>query len=155
MGALDKFIEGAEEGGFAMNDATHAAINRIIKRHEAEILSWNTQNQLYDQGIGGDGERLIPEYAESTKKRKSKLGQPIDRVTLRDTKTFHDKFTIHYGYDYIQIEAPPLIKNRSFSLTSWLKERYGKDIFGLTEANLEKLREIVKKELPFELKQNA
>jgi hypothetical protein len=125
-----------------------AAINRIIKRHEAEILAWNTQNQLYDKGKGGNDAELYPKYARSTIQRKLRKAQPTDRVTLRDTEAFHKNFDIIYSSDQIEITSKD-------SLTSWLRNRYGKDIFGLTEENLEKLRAIIREELPQEILNNV
>lgn len=120
------------------------AINRIIKRHEAEILRWNTEDQLNKKGIGGDSAELNPKYARSTIKRKSRLGQTTSHVTLRDTETFHDNFTIIYEADQVEIISQD-------SLTAHLRSRYGKEIFGLTEENMNKLRAIVKAELVNEL----
>jgi hypothetical protein len=125
-----------------------AAINRIIKRHEAEVLAWNTENQLLNKGIGGNSAELFPKYARSTLIRKASLSKEHRWVTLKDTGAFHKNFDIIYSSDQIEITS-------NDSLKSWLQNRYGKEIFGLTEENLNKLRAIVREELPQEILNNV
>ncbi len=91
---------------------------------------------LYEQGKTSEGVSL-PEYAESTKKYKIRKGQPIDRMTLRDTKAFHNSFFAEYNYGKLEITASDV-------KTTVLTKRYGSDIFGLTEENRRKVsREII------------
>ena len=91
---------------------------------------------MYEQGKTSEGVSL-PEYAESTKKYKIRKGQPIDRMTLRDTKAFHNSFFAEYNYGKLEITASDV-------KTTVLTKRYGSDIFGLTEENRRKVsREII------------
>lgn len=119
-----------------------------ILRHEDVIVKMVAEGQLYDKGIEGRGIKIsdyMP-YAEITKKRKLKKGQPINRVTLRDTGEFHN--SLHVEFD-----------DEGFYVTSdddkakYLLDRYGKTIFRLSNENLNTLlREYVRPSLTDKLK---
>lgn len=119
-----------------------------ILRHEDVIVKMVAEGQLYDKGIEGRGIKIsdyMP-YAEITKKRKLKKGQPINRVTLRDTGEFHS--SLHVEFD-----------DEGFYVTSdddkakYLLDRYGKTIFRLSNENLNTLlREYVRPSLMDKLK---
>ena len=121
--------------------------NEILRREDV-IVKMVAEGQLYDKGIEGRGIKIsdyMP-YAEITKKRKLKKGQPIDRVTLRDTGEFHN--SLHVEFD-----------DEGFYVTSgddkakYLLDRYGKTIFRLSNENLNTLlREYVRPSLTDKLK---
>lgn len=119
-------------------------INEAIKQNEKKILKLNTDVQLYKEGITNTGSRITPKYAKSTIKRKQRLGQPSDRVTLRDKGTWEENaFYIQYEKDQIIIAAKPTLTQRSFDLTGWLVHRYKKEILGFTNLSIDILREII------------
>lgn len=100
------------------------------------IISLNTQSQLYDDGIDSRGIKLEDiggAYSEYTKMLKEAKGQPIDRVTLRDTGEFHESFRVNLVGGDIKITAKTLKDD-----TDLLKE-WGPDILGLTDENLQLL----------------
>ena len=87
----------------------------------------NTEQQLY-LGIDSTGASL-GEYAPSTIVYKKRKNQPTDRVTLKDTGDF-------YNFDII-IDEDGFIITSFDSKTSKLVDRYGNDIFGITDENFE------------------
>lgn len=79
--------------------------------------------QLF-QGIGSDDLEIIPSYAAKTKAIKTKKGQPIDRVTLRDTGAFYSGITIDVIGEIINVDSTD-------SKSVDLQQKYGGEIFGL------------------------
>ena len=109
-----------------------ATLDSILREFESVIIDLNTENQLFERGIDANGEALPMPYAPFTVDYKQAVGQPTDRITLRDTGEFHSGFFVRY-------------KNKEFSLwssdgkTEELIDRWGEDIFGLTEESLNEL----------------
>lgn len=95
---------------------------------ESDFAKLNTE-QLYS-GKLNDGSEITPEYAESTKKRKRKEGQPSDRVTTRDTGAYHEGFTVKPKSDVLEIGS-------DVRYEQYLDKRYGKKLYGLTPDNSE------------------
>lgn len=100
--------------------------------------------QLYEKGINSLGVSL-GNYKESTiKGGKSYLGkiakgQRYDHITLLDTGEFYDTFFVNaLGLRGFSIEADGQKEDTN------LLERYGKDIIGLTDENLQILTEFIK-----------
>lgn len=137
---LQQFIDRANR--INMSDI----INNSIKANEEKILQFNTEDQLFRRGVGGDNQRLKPSYAKLTKKIKKKNGQPTNRVTLRDTGEFHSNFFIEYAPDEITIKASETIRE-GVDLSKHLAKRYGNDIYGLTGQNIEKLQRNIKPQI--------
>jgi hypothetical protein len=100
------------------------------------ILNWIQQDQL-QKGIDEDGD-IIGLYSEWTEliNPEKIAGTPY---TLEDTGDFYKSMYIVVLNDSIVIEADP-IKG-----TDNLFYKYGEGIIGLTEENMDKLREEVKK----------
>lgn len=107
----------------------------ILKDNDAYIADMNAQDQLFEQGINANGVSIsdYAPYSPLTIEYKMAMGQPYDRVTLRDTGDFHAGFTLQYS-------------TKAFTITStdWktqmLMKKYGRDIFGLTASNKDELR---------------
>lgn len=107
----------------------------ILKDNDAYIADMNAQDQLFEQGINANGVSIsdYAPYSPLTIEYKMAMGQPYDRVTLRDTGDFHAGFTLQYS-------------PKAFTITStdWktqmLMKKYGRDIFGLTASNKDELR---------------
>jgi hypothetical protein len=89
---------------------------------EDEFKRLNTE-QLFE-GKLNDGSDIKPEYAESTKRRKKRKGQPSDRVTTRDTGDYHNEFTVRPDNDELQIGS-------NVEYEQYLDKRYGKKLYGL------------------------
>jgi hypothetical protein len=111
-----------------------------VKDNEHYIVDLNTEDQLFQQGIDSDGSQVGPGYAPLTITIKRQKGQPTDRVTLRDTGDFHKSFKISYGADSFAIMATDP-KSRE------LEQKYGREIFGLTDDSVAEATEIVRPEI--------
>lgn len=106
--------------------------NSIMKELREWIIDQNVQEQLYEKGIDARGERLEPPYAVQTIKYKTVKGQPVDRVTLRDEGDFHASFGVEYKTNEVEIIARD-------PKTPKLMSKYGADILGLTDENIDEL----------------
>ncbi len=112
-------------------------IKSIVEDNSNEIIDLNTEDQLFDRGIGSDGESLGV-YSNPYKKLKKAIGQPSDRVTLRLEGDFYKSFEVIIGDKQFRINATD-------KKTKWLINRYGEKVFGLTKDNLSLFREVVVK----------
>lgn len=117
-------------------------------KFKQEIIRLNTQEQLFKLGIDAQGEKLVSAfahfghvYSDYTMLLKEQKGQPIDRVTLKDSGDFYESFRVILEGDDIVITANTLKDDND------LIEVWGEDIIGLTEENLQiiidKAREIL------------
>ena len=111
-----------------LRDNLNLYVKECIELNDNIITDLVTEDQLFTRGIGGDGNAL-DDYAPLTIKIKTEKGQPTDRVTLRDTRDFHNSFRIEADQVQFEIKAddwktPVLISN------------YGKRILALSDENL-------------------
>lgn len=109
---------------------------KVAVDHDHIIIDMNAEEQLWEQGITSDDvpiARYAP-YSPVTIDIKKEKGQPTDRVTLRDEGDFHESFKV-------QIEGQTIRLTADDPKTGDLMDAYGKEIFGLTDANLAELRE--------------
>ena len=60
-----------------------------IEANKELIIDTITEKQLFQHGEDGNGEKLPLPYAEKTQMIKRAKGQPIDRITLKDTGDFY------------------------------------------------------------------
>lgn len=100
------------------------------------IIEMNTQEQLFQKGVDSKGVPLMDiggDYAFITKDLKDRAGQPIDRITLKDTGDFYRSWTVRILADTIFIEADTIKDGGD------LRSRWGNDILGLTEESKQKL----------------
>lgn len=104
----------------------------ITKSIEEQIVDINVEQQY--SGLRSDGESIRPPYAESTKRRKKRKGQPTDRVTLRDTGQYHASFAMSYEPDSFSIYA------QDFK-AKYLVHRYTTKIYGIQDEYLKALAE--------------
>lgn len=104
------------------------------KGFQQAIIDLNTQNQLFDKGIDSRGRSLGPYRPLSINIRKEK-GLSTDHVQLFFEGAFYASFHINVGLGYFEIDGNPI--KPSMDLT----ERYGEDIFGLTDESKELLVE--------------
>lgn len=123
----------------------------IIKSKEDVIVSAIADNQLYRRGITGKGIKIMSyaPYKPTTIQIKKRKGQPTTRVTLRDTGAFHESMFVVFDSEGFYVTS-------SDEKTPLLIEKYGEDIFRLTDKNLTRiLRSHIRKELVKRIKKIA
>lgn len=123
----------------------------IIKSKEDVIVSAIADNQLYRRGITGKGVKIMSyaPYKPITIQIKKRKGQPTTRVTLRDTGAFHESMFVVFDSEGFYVTS-------SDEKTPLLIEKYGEDIFRLTDKNLTRiLRSHIRKELVKRIKKIA
>ena len=117
---------------------------QVAKQFEPEILDMNTEDQLFAKGQDAEGVSL-GKYAPLTVSIKSGLGQPTNRVTLKDTGDFHRSFFARFVGKFITIGATDEKAEK-------IEDRYRKDIYGLSKANIQKLTDMLRPEMQDEFK---
>ena len=122
-------------------------VARIIQKNKEEILDLNRDKQLFDKGINSDG-KLLKSYSSNTIFFKKQEGKPYNRTTLFDTGDFTRSFDLLNRNNVLSIFSRD-------SKSSMLQDKYGTNIFGLTNEN-EKVYnyEIIKPELMIFLKKH-
>lgn len=106
-----------------------------VEEHEDEIIAKN-QSQLFS-GTNSQGESLDAiggAYSERTVEIKKFKGQPYDRTTLYDTGDFYEDFFVKAGKTIYQIDSKDEKRKK-------LVKRYGKDIFGNTEEDEQRIND--------------
>lgn len=127
----------------AFKDHLPYLLEDIISDKEDVIVSAIANDQLYRRGINGKGVKIASyaPYALSTIQKKKKKGQPTTRVTLRDTGDFHNSMFIVFDADGFYVTSDDY-------KTSKLIDRYGDEIFRLTDKNFTRiLNSHIRKEL--------
>lgn len=133
----------------AFKDNLPMLLESIVRDKEDIIVSAIADDQLYRRGINGKGEKIMNymPYTITTIKNKKLKGQPTTRVTLRDTGAFHESMYVVFDSEGFYITA-------SDEKTQGLVEKYGEEIFRLTDKNLTRIiRSHIRKELVKRLKQ--
>jgi|WetSurMetagenome_2_1015567.scaffolds.fasta_scaffold35696_4 hypothetical protein len=103
------------------------------------ICDLNTQDQLYNNGVNADNEVIMDyePYSEITIKIKQNLGQPTDRVTLKNEGDFYRGFTIEFSDGGFYITS---LDKKAEQLALKYSTNLAKDnIFGLTDNSVTKL----------------
>ena len=132
----------------AFKDSLPMLLEDVVRDKEDVIVSAIADDQLYRRGINGKGEKIMDymPYTAKTIKNKRKKGQPTTRVTLRDTGAFHESMFVVFDSEGFYITA-------SDEKTQDLVEKYGKEIFRLTNKNFTRIiRSHIRKELIKRLK---
>ena len=107
---------------FLVEDAMHDTASGYVDLQKQQLFAGTQSDASQITRLGAS----YPVYAPSTVKAKIKKGQPVDRVTLKDTSSF---------YDGIFAEA----RSEGFAVDSLdpksgkLQSDYGPKIFGLDE----------------------
>lgn len=120
-----------------------------ILRHEDIIINMVANEQMYEQGIEGRGIEMASymPYSWRTIRKKIKKGQPVDRVTLRDTGEFHKSLHVEFDSEGFYVTSTD-------DKAQYLLSRYGKTIFRLTNENLNiLLREYIRPSLIEKMKE--
>ena len=110
-------------------------MQEIILDNEGVICDMNAEDQLYEQGVNSLGVDIsdYAPYSPVTVWIKEEKGQPTDRVTLRDEGDFESSFYVTASLDGFAIRASDWKAEK-------LIKKYGTDIMGLTEENMDSLR---------------
>lgn len=110
---------------------------------QRDIMDLNTQDQLYDKGIDSKGKSL-GQYSGATIEGmpgiflgKKDKGQRFDHITLNDTGEFYHSWKFKNNSDNIVLSADATKGDTD------LTKEFGNEIIGLTEENLQKVREWV------------
>ena len=117
----------------AISGLENAIINEIIPQVENDIVTM--QKDRIFSGKYVDGTEIIPEYSYATLDFKLRKKQPTDRVTLFDTGSFYNQIFAE-SYD-----GKEVIIDSTDDKSGELKEKYGEQIFGLTNENSISLKE--------------
>ena len=115
------------------------------------VVELNTEGQLFELGQDESGELLENiggDYATKTKLYKRQQGQPIDRVTLKDTGEFYRSFRAEVQYNGDIIITANTIKEGED-----LQQRWGKGILGLNKQSKEKLQNEIRDDIIREVRQ--
>ena len=110
----------------ALQDGIYEEIQEAFDKKQVEVIEYNTNKQLFKKGERSDNARLIPKYAESTKRIKRKKGQRISNVTLRDTGAFYKSIKVDAREEEVEIKT-----DGSLDYSDHLENRYGALIYGL------------------------
>ena len=107
-----------------------------MKREEAEALSpevtlLNREQMM--EGVTAQERPIAPAYSPYTQRLKRLAGQPSDRVTLFSTGAFQEGM-------FTKVEGDRLVTGSTDSKTDDLTAKYGESIFGLTDANADRLK---------------
>lgn len=101
--------------------------------------------QQHDQGIDGNNKKLKSVnarfnnvYSFATIILKEQKGQPVDRVTLRDSGDFYASHNVVLINDGFEITADTLKEDND------LLEVWGEDILKLTPENLDKVIDVTR-----------
>lgn len=127
-----------------------AILRNAIKEHERDAL--DLQKEQMSAGIADQGDEIQPSYRPKTIALKLAKGQPVDRVTLRDTGKFYRGQYIKYSVDKFEITSRDRKRNK---LVNKYEGNRGGDIFGLTPANKKYFGQMIKPEILDEYRYRA
>lgn len=132
MDVIENMIKRVSE--FEQKLSSGLLVHDIIIENEAYICDMNAEEQLYEQGVNRVGVNIsdYAPYSPVTIQIKQIKGQPYDRVTLRDEGDFHSSFYIEADNMQFEIKA-------SDEKTEFLIRKYGRQILGLTDENIQEL----------------
>jgi hypothetical protein len=121
-----------------------------------QILHWIQEDQLRSKGIDKTGE-VIGTYSIVTEWISGGRKQHGDHYTLDDTGDFFRSMFVAVFSDRFEIDADPIKKTDSSDYFDGygeenLFDKYGTGIIGLTDENLEKLKEKILAHYQNELK---
>lgn len=128
-------------------DVVDQELKNEILKNEDFIVEMIAQEQLYKKGINGFNVKLrdIHPYAQSTIKKKKRKGQVTSRVTLRDSGDMYKSLHIEFDSEGFYVTS-------TVEYEKYLKKKYGKSIFRLSDANLARLLDgYIKPQLRYKL----
>lgn len=118
------------------NENTDKLLLEQVKKVEPEIVDYVTEEQLF-QGVRADGTEIEPEYTPFTVKIKLEKGQPVNRVTWKDTGTVYDSLRLEFfPKSFAVVGDDPKIPG--------LERKYGTKVLGLTVDGIDEVVEMIK-----------
>jgi hypothetical protein len=131
--SLNKFLDKA----INLSDVD-AWIFSVDNGVQKEIIELNTIDQLFNQGIDALGNSL-GDYSQVSVEV---FGKRSGHIQLNDTSEFYDSFVVLVLKDKLVIRANT-IKNDPIKGTTDLITRFGDEIIGLTDENIDKISELI------------
>lgn len=125
---LREFVEGFQR--LSIDQIAYKVAKR--QSFQKEVIRINTQLQLFRKGEDSKGTKLSSiggGYSPVTIEIKRSKGQPIDRVTLKDTGDFYQSFQVVPYMGGFRIEADVIKDDTN------LEKEWGEDIIGIQEGN--------------------
>lgn len=98
------------------------------------LKEYLVNDQLYEKGIDGDGNKITPGYKRTTIRIKIGKGQPVDRVTLHDKEEFVDSIEINAFNDRFEISS-------NVSYDKYILKKYGRNVLKITNENMREFLE--------------
>lgn len=128
MTAIDELLDRVER--FNEELTSGRLMHDIIMANEAYIIDMNAYEQLYNKGVNRLGVSIMDyrPYSPYTIGYKKAVGQPYDRVTLRDEGDFYRGF-------FIEADDRMFYISSTDEKTNKLTKKYTNYIFGLTDEN--------------------
>lgn len=127
-------FEEAKKSISELRDGVNSLLREAFEEQKNLIIQYNAEEQLYKLGQDNKGSIIRPAYKRSTIRLKKAKGQPVNRVTLRDTGKFHKTLIVTPYEDYVEISS-------DLEYSKYLLRKYGDDILGVQE---ELLKDFVK-----------
>ena len=113
------------------------AITMDVAKDKEDLIITLNQNQLYYLGQDATGKAVNPKYAVRTVQYKVRVGQPADRVTLKDKGDFYQSMFVFFENDRFYIQADD-------EKVPLLVKKYGNDILGLDKDSLDTLTAVLR-----------
>lgn len=110
-----------------------AMVKASVEAHTAEIEDLNT-DQL-NAGLNAEGQRITPPYVPFTVAVKQAKGQPT-YPTMKDEGDFHRSIFVKTHQNAFEMDAAD-------PKTARLIDKYGEEILGLTNKNIDEASEII------------
>lgn len=118
-----------------------AILNWIEEANRKQLLTGKNSFDVKLSDIGGGYSDLTLQLNPNKQR---------DRVNLLDTSEFYASITATVDTSLLQIDADPIKTDDNGNDTN-LFDRWGKDIIGLNEENLQQLIEVIKDKLIIEI----
>jgi hypothetical protein len=129
-------------------------VKEVVIKLDHILIDYNVEDQLFERGVTSEGVSIssYAPYSPITVSIKKEKGQKTRMVTLRDEGDFHESFFLEARDEDFEIYATDV-------KTGELVEKYGDEIFGITEENIQDfidsyLREEINKAIRDELRES-
>jgi hypothetical protein len=120
---------------------TDKIIRETMEQAEESIADKNAEQMF--TGVRADNSDILPSYKDITIEIKQSKGQPVDRVTLRDTGAFYTGIRVEVKGDNVDHFSTDPKQEK-------LRKKYGEKIFGL---NTQFKGEVIREDIQPVLKQ--
>ena len=108
-----------------LETSIYPTIKDTFDTYGSVIREIQTEDQLY-KGKRSDGSIIRPAYTPFTIRIKLKKGQPVDRVTWKDTGRLYEELSVKAYDDYLEIKT-------SVPYAEKLFEKYGDNVLGIQQ----------------------